>query len=326
MTDMNAVENTLEASPTFNSLAGISTGTPGLTGAMSAATARTVLSTAGVIPAVPLTYANGGFGTSLTAGMGNIYIAGSSNASQLAAASAANKILLSGGAGNPTWSTPTYPAVAGSAVAGQMLKSDGTNWVFSNLKWPLSLTSPGYFYASATDTISVLTGTSALFTTDASGAPVPLTIGVGQMLLGVTGGTPVAGTITAGTGISVSATSGAILLGVVNAGVAVATITGSSQTLAINTSYTANGASLITFALPAVSPVGSVIEIVGAGAGMWAISQAAGQSVYNGATSTTVGVSGSITATTQYSSLIMKCVVADTTWSVVGRSGTFTIV
>jgi hypothetical protein len=52
--------------------------------------------------------------------------------SRLAATSTANQILLSGANAAPSWSTATYPATSG--IAGNYLRSDGTNFVSSGIQ------------------------------------------------------------------------------------------------------------------------------------------------------------------------------------------------
>lgn len=104
----------------------------------SAGTAGTVLALLNGIPTwvatttlatisgtLPLT--GGGTNASLTASNGGIVYSGSSALAILAGNGTAGKILQSGASAAPTWSTATYPATVGTA--GQVLMSNGTNWV-----------------------------------------------------------------------------------------------------------------------------------------------------------------------------------------------------
>lgn len=73
--------------------------------------------------------AGGGTGRTTLTNHGVLVGAATSAITQLATGSA-NQILQSGGASaDPTWSTATYPATAGTS--GNVLTSDGTNWTSS---------------------------------------------------------------------------------------------------------------------------------------------------------------------------------------------------
>jgi hypothetical protein len=96
------------------------------------------------------------------------------------------------------------------------------------------------------------------------------------------------------------------------------TVTGTSQTMTSNNGYTANNGSLVTFALPASSAVGSLLEIAGLGAGGWLISQAAGQQIHVGVTASTLGATGSVASSNQYDTIRLRCIVVDTIWTCVG--------
>lgn len=73
--------------------------------------------------------AGGGTGRTTLTNHGVLVGAATSAITQLATGSA-NQVLLSGGASaDPTWSTATYPATAGTS--GNVLTSDGTNWASS---------------------------------------------------------------------------------------------------------------------------------------------------------------------------------------------------
>lgn len=106
------------------------------------------------------------------------------------------------------------------------------------------------------------------------------------------------------------------------------TITGTSQAMTQNNGYTTNNGALVTLSLPVTSAVGALIEIAGLGAGGWLISQAAGQQIHVGATASTLGAAGSVASSNQYDSIRLRCLVADTIWSVVGapQSAGLTIV
>jgi hypothetical protein len=95
-------------------------------------------------------------------------------------------------------------------------------------------------------------------------------------------------------------------------------------TMVTNTGYTADaGASLITFTLPTTSAIGDFVEINGKGAGLWKIAQAAGQQInISGGTATTLGVGGSLASVLQFDCVRLRCLTANTIWSVVGQQST----
>lgn len=103
-------------------------------------------------------------------------------------------------------------------------------------------------------------------------------------------------------------------------------VTGTSATMVANNLYIANNAGLVTLTLPATAAQGTILEIVGNGAGGWLIAQNAGQSINDGISSTTVGATGSLASTQRYNALRLVCVLANTTWNVVSSQGNFTIV
>lgn len=104
------------------------------------------------------------------------------------------------------------------------------------------------------------------------------------------------------------------------------TVTGTTQTAAINNGYIANNASLVTITLPGTAAVGSVIELTGQGAGGWKLAQPASVLVNFGSKTTTTGTGGSIASTNTFDSLRIVCIVANTTWNVLSAQGNLTIV
>jgi hypothetical protein len=103
-------------------------------------------------------------------------------------------------------------------------------------------------------------------------------------------------------------------------------ITGTSQAAAINSGYLVNSATLSTITLPATAAVGSLLEIVGVGAGGWRLSQAAGQQVVFGNLSNTTGTGGQLNSTHQRDCIRLVCIVADTTWQVVSSIGNIDVI
>lgn len=147
----------------------------------------------------------------------------------------------------------------------------------------------------------------------------------GQILIGSTGADPVAATITGGSGIEIVNSPGGILVSATGNSPYVEVIT-TSQSMAVNTEYTANNAALVTLTLPATAAIGDEVTINGKGAGGWLIAQNAGQMIFFGTSPTTLGVAGSLASTNQYDNLKLKCITADTTWIVQTAIGNITVV
>lgn len=148
----------------------------------------------------------------------------------------------------------------------------------------------------------------------------------GQLLVGSTGVAPVAAAITAGAGISVTNAAGSITITATGGAFTWTTVTAATQTLAVENGYVGNRGTSITYTLPVTASVGESIQITNIGAGLPIIAQNAGQSINFTASTTTVGVGGSLTAVDQFASMELVCVVTDTTWSVVDAAGSWTIV
>ena len=85
-------------------------------------------------------------------------------------------------------------------------------------------------------------------------------------------------------------------------------------------------AGLTTFTLPAAAAFGTIIEVMGDGAGGWTITQAAGQSIRYGNVATTIGAGGSLSSSNRYDCVRLICRVADTTWTVVSAIGVLNVV
>jgi hypothetical protein len=103
------------------------------------------------------------------------------------------------------------------------------------------------------------------------------------------------------------------------------TVTGTSASMLIDSTYQPNNAGLVTLTLPVLSPSGSIINVVGYGAGGWKIAQNSGQKILIGSAASTAGTGGYIASTNQYDSISLKCVVANTTWQAnIGPQGIIT--
>ena len=133
----------------------------------------------------PTTLAKGGTNAALTASNGGIFYSTASAEAILAGTATANQILLSGSSTTPAWSTATYPA---TTTINQLL------------------------YSSAANVIGGLsTANSASLVTNSSGVPAwSGSMTNGQVIIGSTGGTPTAATLTAGTHVVITNSSGNI--------------------------------------------------------------------------------------------------------------------
>lgn len=149
----------------------------------------------------------------------------------------------------------------------------------------------------------------------------------GQLPIGSTGADPVLATLSAGTGISISNGAGSITINGTGAGLTWTDVTSATQTLAVNNGYTSNdGATLVTFTLPAAAAYGTVMAVVGKAAGLWTIAQNAGQTIHFGSTNTTTGTGGSLSSTKQYDVVYLLCTIANTDFTVLQSIGNLTVV
>jgi hypothetical protein len=103
-------------------------------------------------------------------------------------------------------------------------------------------------------------------------------------------------------------------------------VTGTSQSMAVNTKYIANNAGLVTLTLPTTAALGDFVAVRGKGAGLFKIAQNSGQTIRMVGSSTTTGTGGSLTAIERYDAIIFECITANTEWEVVYNTGTYTIV
>lgn len=186
-----------------------------------------------------------------------------------------------------------------------------------NAPFPLSAIQGGLGVASPT-AHGILIGEGA-------SAVTPIVLTAGQVLIGTTASDPAGATLTAGTGIAISSVTGAITISSNGASVWVDE-TGASVTMAVNTGYTSDdGASLVTFTLPATAAIGDSVEINGKGAGGWTIVEGSGQSIHFG-NQTTTATSGSLSSTNQYDCVKLRCLTANTLFTVVSSVGNLTVV
>ncbi len=144
----------------------------------------------------------------------------------------------------------------------------------------------------------------------------------GQVLIGSTGLSPVAASLTAGTNVTITPGAGTITIAATGtAGFSWTEVTGTTQAGIANKGYIASNAGLVTISLPTTAAVGDVFNVLGKGAGGWSISQAAGQQILGTNLATTVGVAGNLSSTTRYNSVYLVCSVANTTFTMFTAPG-----
>lgn len=148
----------------------------------------------------------------------------------------------------------------------------------------------------------------------------------GQLPIGSTGADPTLATLTAGTGVSITNGAGSITINASGAGLSWTDVTGTTQTIAVNNGYTANNAGLVTLTLPATAAYGTVMAVVGKGAGGWLLAQNSGQTVHFGSSNTTTGAGGSLASTNRYDIVFILCTIANTDFTVISSVGNLTVV
>ena len=274
-----------------------------------------------------ITYANFSsvFAPSVLTTKGDLYTFSTVNA-RLAVGTTNGQMLqvASAAATGLAWSTAAYPGTAGSA--GTILRSNGTNWVNSTSTFADTYAASTLLYSNGANTVTGLSTTNnASLSTNATGVPTWLALTDGQVVIGSSAGAPLAANLTAGTGVSISNGHNTITISSSGAEPWVDE-TGASVTMTANTGYTSDdGASLVTFTLPATAAIGDWIEINGKGAGGWTLIEGTGQIIHFGNQTTTI-TTGSLSSTNQWDCVRLRCVTANTTFTVVSAVGNLTVV
>ncbi len=162
----------------------------------------------------------------------------------------------------------------------------------------------------------------------ASNAITSLALTDGQLAICSTGIDPVASTLTAGTGVTITNAGGSITINAASGGLTWTDVTGTTQAMAINNGYLADNAGLVTLTLPATAVQFSVIEVKGYGAGGWKIAQNANQQIrFGSATATTSGATGFLSSNNLNDGVRLIAAVggASTIWTVLSSIGNITI-
>lgn len=136
----------------------------------------------------------------------------------------------------------------------------------------------------------------------------------GQVIIGSTSATPTAATLTAGSGISITNGAASITIASTTSGMTWSTVSGTTQSAAVNNGYITNNAGAVTVTLPTTFAIGDAVEIKGLGAGGWVLAAGTATTIRIG--SSVTSSAGSLTSANQYDTVKVTGLVANTTWSV----------
>lgn len=292
----------------------------------------------------------------IAAANSGVLVSSGTGVPSMLAAGTTGQVLQASTAGTPSWSTPTYPSASGGA--GVILRSNGTNNIYSTSTFSDTYTASNILYSNGANTVtglatanggvlvtsntgvpSILAGsgtTNTILQATASGTPAwstatyPATTTINQILFSsaanVVGGISTANNSilqTNGSGVPSFATSlpsGTVFIATVDQ-------TSASVTLAVNTQYiTDNGASLVTYTLPTTCAIGSIFKIRGFSTGGWKVAQSSGQQIHVGSSASTLGATGSIASSNTFDCVDITCVAANNTFVCSAVQGALTIV
>lgn len=190
----------------------------------------------------------------------------------------------------------------------------------------LSAQGLAYYNGSGTFSAPTLTQHALLVGAASNNAGTIAALTNGQLAIGSTGADPAPGTLTAGTGVTITNGAGSITVASTGGGVTWNDVTGTSATMAVNNGYLSDNAGLVTLTLPTTVAQFSIINVAGFGAGGWTIAQNSGQLIHIGSSTTTTGATGSLSSSNRYDAVSLLCVVANTTFVVLNSVGNITVV
>ncbi len=272
----------------------------------------------------------------------DVLVGGAANSITSIGPGTAGQILRSGGAAaNPAYSVATYPSASG--VVGNVLTSDGTNWLSSTPGAGGTVTS----VTGTANQVDVATGTTTpvisligpytpdtyasqgiLYGNNSSSIQATSTVNNAVLVTsnsGVPSLLPNSGTA----GFVLTANSGAAPSWQANisGGLKYVAMTGST-TLVAGVGYidTNPAGTTLTFTVPASAAVGDTFGVVNAGlnaSGRFVIQAAGGQIINYISASTSVG--GTATANERFTNVTLLCTVANTEFLIVDVEGTVTL-
>jgi len=149
----------------------------------------------------------------------------------------------------------------------------------------------------------------------------------GEIIIGVSGNTPEWGSLTSENGsITVTEGPGTIDIAVSPTGCFPwSELTTTPDFIEMGNAYICNDTVLVQLDLPVGATVGEGLIVVGKGTGGWQIVQQAGQTIHFGASSTTTGVTGTLSSAQRWSSVELVCITAGTDFVVRSSAGTITL-
>ena len=151
----------------------------------------------------------------------------------------------------------------------------------------------------------------------------------GQLLIGSTGADPVAASLSAGAGITITPGAGTITIASSEAaggGFTWNDTITTSATLAAGNAYASDNVGLVTFTLPVTAAFGDTYIVTGKAAGGWMIAQNALQTIHFGVANTTTGTGGSLASTNTRDTVKIVCTTTNTDFNVLSSIGNITYV
>ena len=128
--------------------------------------------------------------------------------------------------------------------------------------------------------------------------------------------------VVGGAGVTTTAVGNTLTITFVSSGFTWNVVTSATNPnlLVKENGYIAKGAGVVTFILPAAAAIGDTYIIVGYG-NLWTLTQNAGQQIFMGNKTTTLGVGGRLTATQVKDTIAIMCVTANSEFHVLDSMG-----
>lgn len=208
-------------------------------------------------------------------------------------------------------------SVAPSAISGIPVISQGSS---SNPTFGTAVVAGG-----GTGSTSFNINGVVISATTTTGSLTSLTLSSGQLVIGGTT-SPAAGTLTAGTGVSISNGNNSITINSTGGGLSWNDVTTTSATMAVNSGYLSDNAGLVTLTLPSTAAQFSVISVAGKGAGGWTIVWTTNQNIIFGNRTATI-TTGNLSSTNANDCVTLLASVggASTIWTVIGSVGNISV-